>query len=258
MKFFSVITICKDNLGELKNTGQSIFSQSFKDFEWIVIDGNSSDGTRDWLASLINVNWISEPDKGIYDAMNKGIRKAEGKYLIFMNSGDRFSSNAVLDDSYKFLATNNLPVFAYGDSIDVAEDGGEHYRVAKNYNKNWLGMITQHQAMFFNKLKIQPFKYLHEYPLSGDYALISKVLKEADPKEILQLRFPICKFNMGGVNETKRFRAIKEDFFIRKNIIKLPLILNLLLLGLHYLHSFVKKAAPSARFVRHKNHKKTN
>ena len=64
----------------------------YKDFEWIVIDGDSSDGTKDWLKNNpFNKNWISEPDKGIFDAMNKGIQFSEGKYLIFINSGDAFS-----------------------------------------------------------------------------------------------------------------------------------------------------------------------
>ena len=86
MKLFSIITICWNNLTELKKTFQSVDLQSCKDFEWIVIDGNSKDGTKEWLEKNTLANWISEPDGGIYDAMNKGIDKASGEYLIFMNS----------------------------------------------------------------------------------------------------------------------------------------------------------------------------
>lgn len=253
MKFFSVITICKDNIGELKSTGESVSEQSNKDLEWIVIDGNSKDGTKEWLNSQTTIKWISEPDKGIYDAMNKGIALAEGRFLIFMNSGDRFASETVLENSKKLLTENNFPDFSYGDSIDVAENGNEYYRKAKAYNKNWKGMVTQHQAMFFNRNKIQNLKYTLDYSLSGDYALISKILKTSADKDILKLEFPVCKFNMGGINESKRFKAIKEDFRIRKNIIKMPLYLNLLLYFLHYIHSKIKKAKPDTRFIRHKN-----
>jgi putative colanic acid biosynthesis glycosyltransferase len=253
MRFFSVITICKDNIGELKSTGKSIGEQSNNDLEWIVVDGNSKDGTKEWLNSQTTVKWISEPDKGIYDAMNKGIGMAEGRYLIFMNSGDSFAAETVLDNSLKILTENNFPVFSWGDSIDVAENGIEYYRKAKNHNKNWKGMITQHQAMFFNRLKIQNLKYSPEYFLSADYALISRILKTSAVLDILKLNYPVCRFNMGGTNEIKRFKAIKEDFRIRKDIIKLPLVLNIVLYLLHYLHSYIKKARPGTRFIRHRN-----
>ncbi len=90
MKFFSIITVCKNNLEELKTTFTSISSQSCKDYQWIVVDANSNDGTKEWLSKLDSVTFISESDKGIYDGMNKGISLSDGKYMIFMNSGDCF------------------------------------------------------------------------------------------------------------------------------------------------------------------------
>ena len=90
MKLFSIITVCRNNLGELKQTYDSIKGLNGSDHEWIVIDGNSEDGTKEWLKQIPSAKWISEPDSGIYNAMNKGIRHASGNYLIFMNSGDCF------------------------------------------------------------------------------------------------------------------------------------------------------------------------
>jgi len=119
MKFFSIITICKDNLSELKKTHISISQQTSEDYEWIVIDGDSSDGTREWLKNIKTANWISEPDNGIYDAMNKGISFAKGKYLIFMNSGDCFDNNSVLSQCQKILEQHGSPAFVYGYYLNL-------------------------------------------------------------------------------------------------------------------------------------------
>jgi len=172
--------------------------------------------------------------------------------MIFMNSGDCFASDKVLGNSKKIIEDKNFPQFVYGDSIDVSEENKEFYRKAKNYKKNWFGMITQHQAMFFNKNKIGDIKYSLDYPLAGDYAFISSIIKDIHENEILYLDYPICKFSMGGTNEMQRFRAIKEDYRIRKRILKLPVILNSLLYMLHYLHTMIKRLNPSSRFIRHK------
>ncbi len=252
MKFFSIITICKNNILPLKQTHLSISKQTTSDYEWIVIDGGSSDGTQDWLKNNIASSWNSEPDNGIYDAMNKGIAMAKGKYLIFMNSGDCFDADHILADSKKAIERQNFPAFVYGDSLDIAEDGSSYYRKAKSYKKNWKGMITQHQAMFFNLGKLGNLKYSEDYKLSGDYAFISSFLKNKNNTDFLYLNFPICRFSMGGLNESKRFEAIKEDYEIRKEIINLPLISNMVLYSLHYVHAIIKKANPSLRFLKHK------
>jgi len=253
MKFFSIITVCKNNLEELKTTFNSIESQSCKDYQWIIVDADSDDGTKDWLKKIISVDWISEPDKGIYDGMNKGISLSQGKYMIFMNSGDCFASDDVLQESKDHIKKNRDPVFVYGDSIDISEKNNEYYRKAKSYKKNWMGMITQHQAMFFNKDKIGNINYSYDFPLSADYAFISTVLKNTNSSNIFYLNFTICKFSMGGINELQQFQAIKEDYLIRKNIIKLPGLVSSGLYLLHYFHTLVKRLSPSSRFIQHKS-----
>ena len=253
MNFFSIITICFNNLEELKYTYSSIEKQSRNDYEWIVIDGNSQDGTKDWLKKTNPAKWVSESDKGIYDAMNKGIKMAKGKYLIFMNSGDSFASDEVLEKTMNAIKCNVFPDFIYGDSIDISEKNQEFYRQAKNYNKNWMGMITQHQAMFFKNKNNDNKSYSLSYPLSGDYAFISEILSKLKEEDILRLDFPICKFSMGGANEEFRFKAIKEDYLIRKRIIKLSPVSNSIFFSLHFIHALIKKINPSSRFIRHKN-----
>ncbi len=258
MKSFSIITICKDNIDELVKTYSSLINQSVEDYEWIVIDGNSHDGTKDWLKKTNPTKWVSENDKGIYDAMNKGIKMAKGKYLIFMNSGDSFASAEVLEKTMNAIKDNISPNFIYGDSIDVSEKDQEFYRKAKNYKKNWMGMITQHQAMFFSKESTGNKLYSLNFPLSGDYAFISEILSKLTEEDILRLDFPICKFSMGGVNEKFRLKAIKEDYLIRKKIIRLSPVTNSILFLLHYFHALIKKINPSTRFIRHKTINNSN
>lgn len=88
----SIVTISYNNFYGLKSTAASVFSQTWKDFEWIVIDGGSTDGTKEYIESLERKPdfWCSEKDAGIYDAQNKGIRIAKGEYICCMNSGDTF------------------------------------------------------------------------------------------------------------------------------------------------------------------------
>lgn len=95
----SIITINFNNKEGLRKTVDSVLSQTWKDFEWIIIDGGSNDGSKELI--LENQSnfafWCSEPDKGIYNAMNKGVGKATGDYLLFLNSGDIFYDNSVLE-----------------------------------------------------------------------------------------------------------------------------------------------------------------
>lgn len=211
MKRFSIITVCRNNLEELINTYDSVYNQDQSLFEWIVVDGNSSDGTKEWLADNNTSQWVSEPDDGIFDAMNKGIHLSTGEFLIFMNSGDTFANYDVLKNVNEFIVQNNTPYFIYGDSIDVDEKGGEHYRKAKHFSKNWIGMITQHQAMFFNKNALDESTYSYDYPITADYAFISEFLERVDRNKIHHIGIPICKFSMGGTNETHRIKALRED-----------------------------------------------
>ena len=98
----TIITVCFNIKDEIERTCQSIVNQTWQNFEWIVIDGGSTDGTVDILkkySDRINI-LVSEPDKGIYNAMNKGIKLSHGEWLNFMNGGDRFTSNDVLKEVF--------------------------------------------------------------------------------------------------------------------------------------------------------------
>jgi glycosyltransferase involved in cell wall biosynthesis len=109
----SIITINYNNLEGLERTVESVVNQTWKEFEYIVIDGGSADGSASYIESQSNNidYWLSEPDKGIYNAMNKGILKATGEYLLFLNSGDHLYSNEVLDRNHDHISSHDLVCF---------------------------------------------------------------------------------------------------------------------------------------------------
>lgn len=104
-KKLSIITINYNNLEGLKKTVESVVNQTWREFEYLVIDGGSTDGSATYIESQSSKMdyWVSEPDKGVYNAMNKGIAKATGEYLLFLNSGDVLYNNNVLLETKKTL-----------------------------------------------------------------------------------------------------------------------------------------------------------
>lgn len=131
--FLSIITVNYNNLEGLKKTMASVFNQTWQEFEYIVIDGGSSDGSKMYLESnsdKINC-WISEPDNGVYHAMNKGIAKASGDYLLFLNSGDHFYNDKSLKENYSHLLDYDLIYF----KIRVVEN-------AKTYIKEYPEILS--------------------------------------------------------------------------------------------------------------------
>ena len=113
----SIITINWNNADGLQKTIQSVVSQTFQDFEYVIIDGSSKDRSVEIIqhfAKQFPINWVSEPDKGIYNAMNKGIILASGEYLHFLNSGDTLFDNQVVEKMVAQLEANNQPDILIG------------------------------------------------------------------------------------------------------------------------------------------------
>src|SRR5687768_8039033 len=113
----SIITINLNNAADLKLTIESILNQTYKDFEFIIIDGGSTDGSLDLIKQNEDkiTSWISEKDKGIFNAMNKGILKATGEYLIMLNAGDLFHDPKVLQDIFE--GKNHTEDILYGNAL---------------------------------------------------------------------------------------------------------------------------------------------
>ncbi len=172
---FSIITVTYNAASTLPPTLASVMEQTCDLYEMIVVDGASTDGTLDLLRECTNANlrWISEPDKGIYDAMNKGIAMAEGEYVIFLNAGDRFASPETLQLLADAAMDDDFPGIIYGQTDIVDSDGRvlgpRHLRAPEVLTLDSFkdGMTVCHQA-FVALRKITGF-YNLDYRFSADY-----------------------------------------------------------------------------------------
>lgn len=175
MPLFSIITVCYNAKGTIGRTIDSVDCQTCTDYEHLIIDGASSDGTvalaKAKASALRRI--ISEPDKGIYDAMNKGIGASDGKYLIFLNAGDKFHSRDTLAAIAQAIADNDSPGIVYGQTAIVDNDGkylGPRHLTAPDdlTLKSFAdGMLVCHQA-FVALRRIAGF-YNTRYRFSADY-----------------------------------------------------------------------------------------
>ncbi len=230
---FSIITITKNNLRGLQSTKDGL-KQSCTDYEWIVIDGNSSDGTKDYLLTQ-NAQWISEPDNGLYDAMNKGIERAEGDYLIFMNAGDKLSDPDILATLSKVIAAEK-PDFIYGDALE----SNWFYKKARRHEDTDWGMFTHHQAMMYKRSVIGTLRYSLRYKIASDYAFTRSFLKSA--KTIHYCPAALCIFEEGGISQRSMRLGRTEQFFIRKPLC--PFYKNAGIYSLQTLSAFTKSRWP--------------
>ena len=168
---YSIITINYNNRDGLRNTIESVINQSFHDYEFIIIDGGSNDGSRELIEQYEKhiSYWVSEPDKGIYNAMNKGIRVSNGEYLNFMNSGDTFYSSNVLTSIEKELENYDIIV---GKEYHQNPDTGES---ATTFLPTRLSMVTffvsylPHQSGFIKRTLFKDNLYDENLRIVGDW-----------------------------------------------------------------------------------------
>ncbi len=180
---FSIITVTWNAAAVIKPTLDSVQRQTSSDYEMLIIDGASTDETLDIVrqASIASLRVFSEPDKGLYDAMNKGISRARGRYLIFLNAGDAFADDAVLA-RMALLATGN-PGVIYGQTqlVDSHRNvvGKRHLTAPKRLTADSFlnGMVVCHQA-FVARRDLVP-QYDLQYRLSADYDWCIKVLRQS-------------------------------------------------------------------------------
>jgi glycosyltransferase involved in cell wall biosynthesis len=153
----SIITINYNNLEGLKRTVESVLNQTWKEFEYVIIDGGSTDGSAAYIESQSEHidYWVSEPDKGIYNAMNKGIIKARGEYFLFLNSGDHFYTTNILAENHHYLENFDL---IYFDLIHVGKTFSKIVSYPSKLVFSDLVFDTlPHQATFIKKRMFDDF-----------------------------------------------------------------------------------------------------
>lgn len=214
----SIITVCMNAQDSVAKTIKSVLAQDYRDFEYIIKDGGSSDDTLKIADSFkegfaqkgIPYKIISEKDEGIYDAMNKSVREAQGKWINFMNSGDCFYSSVTLSDIFKKSNYVNDGIL-YGDAIEY--EYGHYYRFRKSFESIESSMPFSHQSAFVNRELLIRYPFKLEYPIGADYDfLLSMYQKGYHFKDTGVI---VCVISKDGVSSTKLYDTYMESLRIR-------------------------------------------
>ena len=214
----SIITINYNNLAGLEKTRDSILRQTYYNYEWIVIDGGSNDGSKEFIVEHADemLYWCSEKDNGVYNAQNKGTSHATGDYCIYMNSGDIFYDEYVLEEVFSESRDEDV---IYGDWVQVFHDGKEKYIEPSDdidYAFFFVDNIC-HQAMFIKTSLLKESPYDESYRLYADWAKWTELAYQGKKFKYIHIR--ICYFMMNGKstenednNARERERIIKEYY----------------------------------------------
>ena len=218
---FSVITINFNNASGLEKTIQSVINQTSKNFEYIIIDGGSTDLSTDVIKKYSSsiTHFISEKDKGIYDAQNKGIISAKGDFLIFLNSGDCFADSSVLFKVEKCVSSKQAKLI-YGNTNLMNKDGSISKLIPPDIlNVNYWYMNTlNHQAVFAHKSLFDEIGNFNlNYRFAADFDFIFKVYRKY-PNDFLHADVTVCNYDNTGLTSTIE----TEDLIIaeREQILK--------------------------------------
>jgi len=242
--FFSVITVVFNDKSGFTTTKASISKQSYKHFEWIVVDGGSLDGTAEEVMRLHSptIKRISEADGGIYDAMNKGVALASGEYVVFMNAGDVFSSPDVLQLVYDklLLQEKNIEVLFGGANLIFDDDSMKYRKPRKSSDTIWHGLPATHQATYYRGNFIRKNPYDLQYKMCGDYFLTATVVVEHGEEAYIDK--PLVDFRIGDFSFQNPLMALTEAYMIQKTVLHSPLPLRVI--------SFIRRiAAISAVYI---------
>lgn len=232
---FSIVTITYNADNVLGKTVDSVFSQTYPHVEHVIIDGASTDDTlqvaqdymqRSYAASNGHeIRIVSEPDNGLYDAMNKGLRQVSGDYVLFLNAGDFFPDSEVLSNiarnvGLEGVSREKLPAVLYGNTDIVDNDGKflRHRRLQPPANLSWRsfrhGMLVCHQA-FYARLDIaKTVPYDCRYRFSADVDWCIRIMKEAEIRHLplLNLHLVVANYTEEGQSTIHHRESLNERY----------------------------------------------
>ena len=224
---FTIITCTYDASKYIDRTLESVRGQSYPHIEHFIIDGVSKDDTVKKAQtyaydSHYPVIVKSEPDKGLYDAMNKGIQLAKGNYIIFLNAGDVFYEEDTLTNIAEQLKDKPLPGVIYGDTDIVDEEGNfiRKRRLTPPEKLSWKsfkqGMLVCHQSFYARTdiAKQVPYNLIYKYSADVDWCI--RIMKEAEKQglELWNTHKTLCSYLEGGMTEKSHRASLKERFMV--------------------------------------------
>lgn len=211
----TIITITYNASATLRRTIESVAAQEYSKIEYIIVDGASTDGTVDIIKEYPDVvtRYVSEPDNGLYDAMNKGLQMATGEYVWFVNAGDEIASPTVIRDMFKYEPYCDV---YYGNTVMTDMEGnviGDR-RLTPPDNLTWksfkMGMLVSHQS--FVARRVLCGKYDLKYRFSADFDWCIRVLRNSD--FICNTDMTLSRFLDGGITKQNIVPGLKERFSI--------------------------------------------
>lgn len=208
---YSIITVNYNNKEGLRRTIESVIHQTFRDFEYIVIDGGSTDGSTDVLKEYdAQIDyWVSEPDGGIYQGMNKGIRKATGDYLNFMNSGDCFYANDILEKVSQYNSDADFIVGKDYHYNSETHQGHASIQPPRTTMIHFFVATLDHQSSFIKRELFRDSLYDESHRLVSDWIFFTeKIVKEQ--KRVQFIPDIVCRREEGGLSEQQKEKNRKE------------------------------------------------
>lgn len=211
----SIVTVSYNAVSTIEQTILSVINQTYPHIEYIIIDGGSTDGTVDIIKKYADkiAYWVSEPDKGIYDAMNKGIKVATGEWINFMNAGDCFANIYCIENIFSHQIEKNIHMI-YGD-INYIKNEKINYTKALPISIIKHRMPCSHQAMFVRK-SFDNILFDLKYHIAAEYEIIHRILNRSGEKAFLYLPITICNFDANdGISSLYPLKCFKECIDIR-------------------------------------------
>jgi glycosyltransferase involved in cell wall biosynthesis len=211
----SVITVVYNSQQFIERTIKSVLSQTYSNIEYIIVDGGSKDDTLSIVKKYEDkmAMWVSEKDKGIYDAMNKGQNLAKGDYVLFLNSGDVFANETIIEQVFSNFESADI---YYGDTGIISLDGEDigMRRLSTPKKLSWkslqYGMVVCHQSIMVKRDLTVP--YDETYRISADIDWVINALKNA--RTIVNTHLMISKFMVGGASRVHMRRGLAERYKI--------------------------------------------
>jgi len=205
----SVITVVYNNVSIIESTIQSVLAQSSSEYEYIIIDGGSNDGTLDLIRKYEQrlTHFISEPDTGIYNAMNKGVEAANGHYCVFMNSGDVFVDENIIDSFVDVLKRKEDDI-VYGDVLTTTGNGQTALKKAESPG-NKHRMYFCHQSVFAATSLLKKYPFDESYKMSADFKFFKQCYNNGHRFKYVPL--PVAIFNLQGMSKVQRLKGLREN-----------------------------------------------
>jgi putative colanic acid biosynthesis glycosyltransferase len=241
----SIVTIVRNDSPGLERTRASIAAQTgFRDFEWLIVDGASTDGTAQLAQAYEEtyVSAVSAPDDGIFDAMNKGLERAVGTFVVFLNAGDTFAHSGVLGRVAAALAADDID-FLYGDSLEAFGGSRLSYKAAQGHQRVNYGMFGCHQGMYYRRSLIGAQRYDPRFRIAGDYCFTAQFLTK-NPR-ILRLHEALCIFDLTGASVRSKRRGREENWRVQRDVLGLSLPRRLMVRGAYLCSAFLSGRFPA-------------